>query len=147
MTEKDFSSEITHSLRADGLWTYKIPDIGKVYKPFDRIVECGGMMFGIEEKQTKTKRFYFRNIRPHQIAELLQLRYGYFLINYRYDKVNKAVLVPAKIIKSLMDAGKEYIEYEDGIMFIGGYGISYKNKVWNIGSILCYIVSYHHAEV
>jgi len=122
------------------LWTYKIPDIGQVHKPFDRVVEYRGYMFGIEEKQVREKRFYFKNISPHQMNELLQIKYGYFLINFRYKGFNKAILISASDLNKYISTGKKSIDFQTLILLKNVRVITWANKKWNLVDAIKYIV-------
>lgn len=141
MTEKNFSSEITRSLNKAGVWNFKIPDIGNVRKPFDRIVDIHGKCFGIEEKLSKVLSFNFKSkVRPHQIEELLRMQYGYFLINYRIPKlsINESYLINAWFINDMMRAGKKSLEYRACQTVFRYDLVSWdpKQRVWNIVEIL-----------
>ena len=116
MNEKIFSSEITTSLGRDGVWNYKIPDIGYVLKPFDRVLDFNGKFVAIEEKQERTPAFNFKKIRPHQMANLLHVTHGFFLINFRfknkkYGKVNTAFLIRAIDLKELIKGSLKSLKY------------------------------------
>lgn len=80
MKEAIFNSEIVASLKDQGFWAYKIPDMphfaGAMFrfdreKPFDIVACKSGLMLAIEGKQLKSyQAFGSRHMRPHQIKSL-----------------------------------------------------------------------------
>ena len=137
MTEKNFSSEITRSLNKNNIWNVKIPDVGVRHKPFDRIIEIDGQMLGIEEKFTKTNVLNFKSkIRPHQMTELMQIKRGYFLINFRIPgkKINESYLINVWRINEMQCAGRKSIDYElcSTVFKLNKVSWDPKTKMWNI---------------
>jgi len=139
MQESIFSTEITHSLRRDNIWTYKIPDIGNVKKPFDRVIDYYGKFVGIEEKLTKTEKFYLRKVSSNQLNNLLELKYGYFLINYRYEGVNTAYLISAHVIKEQIKNKVIGIDLWT-LILDQRYVVSWISKKWNLADVLDHIL-------
>lgn len=141
MTEKDFNSEITRSFNKNGIWNFKIPDIGVRHKPFDRMVEVDGRMFGIEEKFSNINSLNFKSkIRPHQMTELMRIRRGYFLINYRIPttKINESFLIGVWRIHEMQMAGRKSIDYGtcSTVFKWGLVTWNPKTKMWSIVDLL-----------
>ena len=139
MTEREFSAEITRSLNRDLVWNYKIPDIGKVLKPFDRVINYYGKFVAIEEKLCKSPTFNFKKISSHQLTNLLKCG-GYLLINFRfknkkYGRVNTAFLIPARHIYAMMERGERSFKYQE-IVFNPIKVVSWHKGKWDLADTL-----------
>ena len=84
MIEKDFQTELTRGLRAQGCFVLKIPDLARaVVKPFDLCVGYDRQFLAVECKLTKvtakkgltaeTRVICRKDFRPHQLPTLIDL--------------------------------------------------------------------------
>lgn len=170
MKEKDFSKEITLSFTKFGILSRKIADTpfsqemlkcpicknsyknpvrGFAHKkPFDRIAIIGNNIFGIEEKVSNSNTFNLKDLRTkhkHQVENLKNAKYGFFLINFKVNKKNISYnvikILTGKEMNDIINSEQKSIPLlkKDGSIdnSIGRYAIKRKG-IWDLSWLINY---------
>lgn len=112
MLERNFTSVVTHTIKAYGGWAYKIPDSGYDTKPFDITAIYKGQPLALELKWlTSPKAFNFTRLENHQIANLLEAwkagAWAALVIGVDYGRSDKRIFTFANSQLPMIDMRKK----------------------------------------